>query len=117
MCSCSISVESKKGEGSAFTVYISLKNSAHQGPATHYVKPEDMRVLIVDDEEIAAEHARLVLDEVGIKADTCLSGEDALHMLEVQHAKHKSLQSGPAGLENAGDGRAGGRPGDPQAPR
>jgi CheY-like chemotaxis protein len=47
-----------------------------------------MRVLIVDDEEIAAEHARLVLDEVGIKADTCLSGEDALHMLEVQHAKH-----------------------------
>ena len=84
----SISVESKKGEGSAFTVYISLKNSAHQGSATHYVKPEDMRVLIVDDEEIAAEHARLVLDEVGIKADTCLSGEDALHMLEVQHAKH-----------------------------
>ena len=84
----SISVESKKGEGSAFTVYISLKNSAHQGPATHYVKPDDMRVLIVVDEEIAAEHARLVLDEVGIKADTCLSGEDALHMLEVQHAKH-----------------------------
>ena len=84
----SISVESRKGEGSAFTVIIPLRNSAHQGPATHYIKPEDMHVLIVDDEEIAAEHARMVLDEVGIQADTSLSGEDALHMLEVRHAKH-----------------------------
>jgi CheY-like chemotaxis protein len=82
-------VESKKGEGSAFTVYISLKNSAHQGPATHYVKPEDMRVLIVDDEEIAAEHARIVLDEAGIRADTAGSGEEALNMLELQQLKQE----------------------------
>ena len=84
----SISVESRKGEGSAFTVIIPLRNSAHQGPVTHYIKPDDMRVLIVDDEEIAAEHARMVLEEVGIQADTCLTGEDALHMLEVKHSRH-----------------------------
>ena len=84
----SISVESRKGEGTAFTVIISLRNSAHQGPVTHYIRPDDMRVLIVDDEEIAAEHARMVLDEVGIQADTSLSGEEALQMLEVKHAKH-----------------------------
>ena len=48
-----------------------------------------MRVLIVDDEEVAAEHARMVLDEVGIKADCCFSGKDALSMLEVQHTKHE----------------------------
>ena len=83
-----ISVESRKGEGTAFTVVIPLRNSMHQGPVTRYIRTEDMRVLIVDDEEIAAEHARMVLDEVGIHADTSLSGEDALHMLEVQHAKH-----------------------------
>ena len=83
-----ISVRSEKGKGSEFTVVISLKNCRHQGPATHYIKPKDMRVLIVDDEEIAAEHARLVLDEVGIRADICLTGEDALQMLEVQHGKH-----------------------------
>jgi len=83
-----ISVRSEKGKGSEFTVVISLKNCRHQGPATHYIKPNDMRVLIVDDEEIAAEHARLVLDEVGIRADICLTGEDALQMLEVQHGKH-----------------------------
>ena len=83
-----ISVKSEKGVGSEFTVVVSLKNCLHQGPATHYIKPKDMLVLIVDDEEIAAEHARLVLDEVGIKADTCLSGPEALHMLELQHTKH-----------------------------
>ena len=83
-----ISVKSEKGVGSEFTVIISLRNCLHQGPATRYIKPKDMLVLIVDDEEIAAEHARLVLDEVGIKADISLSGEEALHMLEIQHTKH-----------------------------
>ena len=39
-------------------------------------------------EELAAEHARIVLDEVGIQADTCLSGREALDMLEAAHAKH-----------------------------
>ena len=84
-----ISVESEKGHGSEFTVVISLTNSEHQGPGTNYINPGDMRILVVDDEEIAAEHAHIVLDEAGIKADTCYSGKDALHMLEVQHAKHE----------------------------
>ncbi len=83
-----ISVESEKGVGTTFTVVITLKNCDHQGPAMSFIKPKDMRVLIVDDEEIAAEHARIVLDEVGIMSDTCLSGEEALQMLEVAHTKH-----------------------------
>ncbi|MBQ8161426.1 MAG: response regulator [Clostridia bacterium] len=89
MMNGTIEVESEKGVGSQFTVRITLKNSDHQGPVTSYIKPKDMRVLVVDDEEIAAEHARVVLDEVGIKADTCFSGQDALHMLALQHTKHQ----------------------------
>ena len=84
-----ISVESEKGVGTEFTVIISLNNCEHQGPSTYLIEPKDMRILVVDDEEVAAEHARIVLDEVGIKADTCLDGETALHMLELQHAKHE----------------------------
>jgi len=84
-----ISVESEKGVGTEFTVVITLKNCEHQGPATSYIKPKDMRVLIVDDEEIAAEHARMVLDEVGISADCASSGAEALKMLELQHTKHE----------------------------
>ena len=83
-----ISVESEKGVGTAFTVILSLQNSAHRGTTVRSIKPRDMRVLIVDDEEIAAEHARLVLEEVGIQADTCLSGPEALKMLKAHHDKH-----------------------------
>ena len=85
----SISVESEKGVGTEFTVMITLNNCEHQYAATNYVNPKDMRILVVDDEEIAAEHARIVLDEAGIKADTCYSGQEALNMLEVRHAKHE----------------------------
>ena len=46
-------------------------------------------MLVVDDDRIAAEHARRVLDEVGIRADIATSGEEALRMIEVQHTKHK----------------------------
>ena len=84
-----ISVESEKGVGTEFTVVISLNNCDHQGPSKYLIDPKDMRILVVDDEELAAEHARIVLDEVGIKADTCLDGQTALHMLELQHAKHE----------------------------
>ena len=83
-----ISVESEKGVGTEFTVIITLRNSEHQGVETKYINPNDMKVLVVDDEDIAAEHARLILAEVGINADVCENGENALHMLEIEHAKH-----------------------------
>ena len=82
-----IFVESEKGKGTEFTVIVTLKNSEHQETAGSFINPKDMRVLVVDDEEIAAEHARLVLDEVGIKADISLSGREALDMLEIARTK------------------------------
>jgi len=85
----SISVESEKGVGTEFTVIVTLKNCDQENIEGLFINPNDIRVLVVDDEEIAAEHARIVLDEAGIKADTCLNGYDALHMLEVQHTKHE----------------------------
>jgi len=84
-----ISVTSEKGVGTEFTVVITLKNSEHDNAEDFFIDTKNMRVLVVDDEEIAAEHARIVLEEAGIKADTCLNGEDALHMLEIQHTKQQ----------------------------
>ncbi|HBF86548.1 MAG TPA: hypothetical protein DDW54_02595, partial [Clostridiales bacterium] len=84
-----VSVESEKGVGSEFTVVLTLKNSARQASPESYVNPKELSVLIIDDEEIAAEHARVVLDEAGIKADVCLNGKDALDMLEVKYAKQE----------------------------
>ena len=87
MMNGTISVDSAKGEGTAFTVIVPLKQCLHAGPAREYINPGDLYVLVVDDEEIAAEHARMVLEEAGIRAETCQGGQEALHMLEVAHAK------------------------------
>jgi len=82
-----ITVKSKKGVGTIFTVIVTLKNSDHDSADDVVINPKDIRVLVVDDEEISAEHTRVMLEEVGIKADTCSSCESALHMLEVQQTK------------------------------
>jgi len=90
MMNGTISVESEKGVGTEFTVIVTLKNCEnHSAALDSMVDRSRMRVLIVDDDQIAAEHERMVLDEAGIRADTCPSGEEALHMLEVQHTKQE----------------------------
>ena len=53
------------------------------------IDPESIHVLVVDDDPVEAEHARTVLEEVGIRADTAAGGEEALRMMEVQHGKQK----------------------------
>ncbi|WP_051437636.1 response regulator [Eubacterium xylanophilum] len=84
-----ISVESKKGEGTEFTVVVTLNNCDYSNVDSSFINLKDLRILVVDDEEVAAEHARLVLDEAGIKSDIALSGEEALNMIEVAHTKQE----------------------------
>ncbi|MBR4748354.1 MAG: response regulator [Abditibacteriota bacterium] len=84
-----IHVDSKKGVGTTFTVTITLKNADSNHVVSGYLDLADMRVLIVDDEEVSAEHARMVLEEVSIKADVSYNGPDALRMVEVAHTKQQ----------------------------
>lgn len=84
-----ISVESEKGVGSEFTVVVTLKNCDNPHVSIDTISTRDMRFLVVDDDPIACEHARLVLNESGIRTDTCSNGKEALEMLEVHHAKHE----------------------------
>jgi len=90
MMNGTISVDSEKGVGTEFTVVVTLRNSLRRdmfGEGT--LDPNHLRVLIVDDEAIPAEHARMVLDEAGIRADVSMNADDALRMLEVQHLKQE----------------------------
>ena len=90
MMNGTISVQSEKGVGTEFTVVVTLKNSEHQDESYETsIEPGRIHVLIVDDEEYAAEHARTVLNDAGIRADLCKSGQEALHMLEIQHTKQE----------------------------
>ena len=90
MMNGSITVESEKNVGSEFTVTIPLHNSDQSGlNLEREIDLSTMHVLIVDDDEIELKHARAVLQEAGVKTDTCTSGEEALNKIETHFAKHE----------------------------
>ena len=84
-----ITVESEKGVGTEFVIVLPFRNGADHHFLTDKINTKDMHVLVVDDDPIACENARLSLDEAGIQTDTCTNGKKALDMLEVCHAKHE----------------------------
>lgn len=86
-----IEVESEKGKGTTFTVTLTLLDSKRKeeeiNPAV--LKPHDINVLVVDDDPVACEHARLVLAKVGITSQTALSGKDAVDTVRFHQARHE----------------------------
>ena len=84
-----ITVESEKGKGTEFVVIVTLKNCENPHMDIDTFRAKDMHVLVVDDDLIACEHARLVLDESGVNTDICTDGKQALEMLEIYHAKQQ----------------------------
>ena len=90
MMNGSITVESEKGVGSTFVVNVPLKDSARSEESdSAEMRPQDFSVLIIDDELLAREHAKSVLEEVGISADICSSGQEALDLINLRHARRE----------------------------
>ena len=84
----SIEVESEKGRGTTFTVTISLKESEHiAADGDDDIAPNEMSVLVIDDDPVACEHASLILGQVGVSCDTVSSGEDGVEMVKLRHAR------------------------------
>ena len=84
-----IEVESEKGVGSTFYVTVTLMNAeAHEDAETAKdIRPEEMCVLVVDDDPVACEHARLVLEKAGIAAEVVYSGAEAIEKVQLRHAR------------------------------
>ena len=86
-----ISVESEKNKGTTFTVTVTLINCERKnaGEEDSILQPHEMSVLVIDDDPIACEHARLVLGQVGVNCEKALSGAEGLQMVELRHARRE----------------------------
>ena len=83
-----IEVESEKGVGTTFTVTVTLRDSNHATAVEESeLHPQEMKVLVIDDDPVACEHARLVLEKAGIATETVESGAQALDMVRLRHAR------------------------------
>ena len=90
MMNGSIQVESTKGKGTTFSVLVTLVNSERQDSGQEDSIPYgDLAVLLIDDDEVAREHAKLVLEKTGIAAETAESGEEAIEKVKLRQARRE----------------------------
>ena len=86
-----IDVESEKGKGTTFTVVVTLGQADRRtGDDNELVlHPHEMAVLVIDDDQVACEHAKLVLGQVGVSCDTARSGAEGVEMVRLRHARQE----------------------------
>jgi len=85
-----IEVESEKGKGTTFTVTITLLDCDRKAETDEdMLHPEEICVLVIDDDPIACEHAQVILGQVGIACEKALSGTEGLEMVKLRHARRE----------------------------
>ena len=86
-----IEVESEKGAGTTFTVTVTLLDSEEkkENEEPGDIAAHDMCVLVIDDDQVACEHAQLVLGQVGVTCETALTGARGLEMTKLRHARRE----------------------------
>ena len=87
-----ISVESEKNVGTTFTVNVTLRDSERvlaDDNDDFEVHPEDMKVLVIDDDPLACDQARLVMNQAGIHSEAVTSGSEAIEMVKLSQARQE----------------------------
>ena len=78
----SISVESKQGEGSKFTISLCFKvtdeTTDNKTMSSNNIIDTNKKVLLVEDNELNFEIAKTVLEEAGFKVDGASNGKEAV---------------------------------------
>ncbi len=89
MMNGNIDVESEKGVGTTFSVTITLIDSDKKltDEETGEIRLQDINVLLVDDDPVACEHGKLVLEKAGIKSENAFSGKEAIEKVKIRHAR------------------------------
>ena len=86
-----IEVESEKGKGSTFHVTVTLGESdrVRSDEEDMAIEPHKLSVLVIDDDPIALEHAKITLSQVKISCETADSGRKALDMISIRHTRRE----------------------------
>ena len=86
-----IEVQSEKGRGTTFTVTVTLMDSAYSDSDAedNDIHLSELSVLVIDDDPVACEHARLVLGKAGIACETVLSGKEAIETVRLRQARQQ----------------------------
>ena len=83
-----ISAVSTKGEGTTFTIVITLEDSEHDTEdEIEKLDPSTMSVLVIDDDPVACEHTKLILGNAGISCEIAGSGAEAIEKVKLRHAR------------------------------
>ncbi|MBR2663048.1 MAG: response regulator [Clostridia bacterium] len=91
MMNGNIEVQSEKGKGSVFTVTVTLSDASRSQEALEEeIIPSELTVLVVDDDPVAAEHAKLSLEKIGIASEIALSGKEAVELVRVRHMRREA---------------------------
>ncbi|MCM1500470.1 MAG: response regulator, partial [Clostridium sp.] len=77
-----ISVKSKKGEGSTFTVDLKLPVSEQNIDQNFWRNNGITRLLAVDDEEVVCQNIQLTMEGTGVAVDYALGGQSAVDMVK-----------------------------------
>ncbi len=83
-----ITVKSKSGKGTQFTVTLTLKLLDAVLPNTE--KLAELPVLVVDDDEAASEATCLILESIGMKGEYVLNGKEAVERIWEQYQKQQN---------------------------
>ena len=85
-----IDVVSEKGKGTTFTVTITLGESARKQQIDEAgLLPQEMSVLVIDDDPIALEHAEITLSQAGIACETAESGWEGIDKVRIRHGRRE----------------------------
>ena len=84
-----ISVESRYGEGSKFTVniYLKLQNSVD----IDYTRFADLHVLVADDDPLSCETTCEILNDLGMNSEWVLSGRSAVERVKIRHEQERDF--------------------------
>ena len=89
-----IEVQSEKGKGSTFIVTVTLgesDRSASSEDALQQIDPHQMKVLVIDDDPIACEHARITLGKIGIDCEIETSALKAIDTIRLHHTRREDF--------------------------